>query len=157
MRKRTVKIITTGIILGLIISTAAFGNGKYMQGCETHGKMIDKMFNGLDLTIGQREELKDYFRKAEKGRKEIKARIRSVRKSLHKELGKPGPAPAKLDVLVDMLKEASVDSVDHRVNSMMRLREILTPEQYKRFMEKREHRRSGKKFRRFLEDQSVQE
>ena len=138
------KIITGIMVLSLMFGTYAFSEGA-CGGAEMHGKMFKKMFKGLDLTDGQKGQMKQHFKESKEAGKEIREQLKAAKDLFRDELGKPEPSSKAIDAIVVRMKDNSVKAIDHRVNSMIQIREILTEEQYSEFLKKTEKHRFRKK------------
>jgi Spy/CpxP family protein refolding chaperone len=54
-------------------------------------------------------------------------------------------------MLTGILKDASAEGIDSRLNSLIQIKEILTPEQYREFLKRPQQHRTGKSKRRLDE------
>ena len=53
------------------------------------------------------------------------------------ELDKPVSDKAKLNAISSDMKKTMSEMMDERLNSILRIKEILSPEQYRQFVEKK--------------------
>ena len=146
MVKRSGKIISIIMVLSLMMGAYAFGEGS-CAGPGMHGKMFKKMFKGLELNRGQKEQLKQHFKKTKEAEKEIRKEMKLTRNRLREELGKKDLSTKEVDVIVEEMKYTSAKAIEQRVKGLIQVREILSKDQYEEFMEKMKEHRSDKKHR----------
>ena len=119
-------------------------------------KHFEKMTKDLDLTSEQQEKMKSNRKKHREYMKEIRQEIKNKRSALKNELEKENTDKAALDLIVSELKSLNAKLIDERVHSILKMKEILTPQQFKKLsktMKKRHEKmkKRGKKFKkRFL-------
>ena len=100
-----------------------------------------KMQEKLGLSAEQEQKLKDY-RKAH--RQEIKQYFESkktLRDQLKAELEKPELDLTQVHAIHDQLKALDNKIEDSRLASILEVRQILTPEQFKTFLQFKNHRK----------------
>ena len=115
------------------------------QGMKSKGE--HKMFAQLNLTEDQRKQLKA---NKEQQRAQMKSNIQQMkaqREALHQELMKPQLDMDKINAIQTQLKANMAQMADSRLNSILEVRKILTPEQFAKFistMKERHQRREHK-------------
>lgn len=101
-----------------------------------------EMQKELGLTKEQQEKL-DANRKAQKEQMQVLRKTKQEKmEALRQELQKEQMEEAKINQLNGEIKQLQSQLSDLRINSVMEVRKILTPEQFKKFnakMEKRRH------------------
>lgn len=102
------------------------------ENMEGHFKEISKELN---LTPEQEEELKNHKALRREEMKELRKRIDEAKEELGKELEKQEFDMDRINQLNSELKAAQSEKQDYSLNSILDVRKILTPEQYKRFRE----------------------
>lgn len=147
MYKISGMVVTGILVLSLTGGTYAFSEGSCAGSGGMHAKMFEKMSKGLDLTDVQQEQLKHHFNQTKESGKAIREEMKSARELLREELSKPEPSSNEIDAIVVKMKDTSSKAIEHRVNSMVQMREILTEEQYKKFAEKTQKHWSKEKRR----------
>ena len=128
-------IIAVIMVLSLMLGTYAFSEGA-CGGPGMHGKMFKNVFKGLDLTDEQKEQVKQHFKDLQPSRKKIWEQRKAANDLLRDELGKPEPSNNAINAIVVTLKDNSAKAIGLRVNNMIQMREILTEEQYGKFLGK---------------------
>jgi Spy/CpxP family protein refolding chaperone len=103
----------------------------------------EKVMNEMNLPLAKKARLKvigDEFLGRERS---INTALRAKKANLKKELEKDDPSRAEADRLSGEIKALQSEQLDNRVENVFRVREILTPEQYRQFKELREKRKAG--------------
>lgn len=123
-------------------------------------KMFDKLKEKLDLTPEQEEQIKEHRKKHREERKTARKLIRKKRKALKEELNKPDSDLNKVDEIALQIKDLMGQQIDRRIESILTMKEILTPGQFKKMSETIEEKRKrmhekrkkgrGKRRRRFM-------
>lgn len=101
----------------------------------------DDIFKDLNLTQEQRDRLKADREKQKNAMQAIHDGMRKARTDLKAELEKPAVDKARIDAIAAELKSFSDRMVDLRIASLLSLKEILTPEQFKKMHDKMEERK----------------
>lgn len=150
------KIIRVGALAGVLILTQGIPAFAQDDGpredrrAEFRAKMeqkIERMHDELGLTPEQKEKLKAHRESKMQNRRAFKEKIRAKRQALRDELQKPDFDRQKVKALHNDIKQLMNQGADERLESIMYVRDVLTPEQYKAFNEKKEEfkdRRGGK-------------
>jgi Spy/CpxP family protein refolding chaperone len=100
-----------------------------------------RMDKELGLTAEQRKKLKEHRQSHRGEAKKFFEEIRTKREALREELEKPDFDKDKVKALNEELKALQNRMADHRLEGILEVREILTPEQFKRFHEMAGERR----------------
>jgi len=106
-----------------------------------HRKMeekFDKLTEELGLTPEQETELKQQRSQFKAQKKELWGKIRAKKKELKEELEKPDVDRAKVDKIIGEIKDLTGQKLEARVNKIISMKSILTPEQFKKLKEKME-------------------
>ena len=157
MKTTIIKKMVPLIVIALFLSgltanagTFAYGNEKAAY-CKKPGN-IEKISEELGLTPEQQELIKKQRAEFMEKNKDLGKRFRSKRVELKKELEKPKVDKATVDKIIADLKELTGEKLQNRVDKILSMKQILTPEQFdklsektyerkERFMKKRRHRR----------------
>lgn len=134
------KIVIT--ILGLVfIASSAYVEGsnsdKYNSE-EWKAKKearFEKMQKELNLTPEQAQRLKELRNQHREKRKNGWKDIRAKRQKLQEELQKPKLNEARVRQIHNELKALKAQKADQRLERILEVRKILTPEQFSKFME----------------------
>lgn len=138
------------VIAAMVCSTAVSyaGGAKPDAQDETkHAARFEKMTKDLGLAPDQKAALEkdrnEFMAKA----KDLREKIREVRTSLKSELDKAATDMAKVNGLVADLKNLIGQQIQYRIDKVMAMKKILTPEQFtkmKSTMESRKKEFKGK-------------
>lgn len=108
---------------------------------------IQEIYSELNLTDAQKEQLKANKTKHREQRKAGFEKMRSYKETLKQELVKPDMDKKRIKEIQDQLKAAQAQIADDRLDSILEVRAILTPEQFTKFMTLMEqHRMKGSRF-----------
>lgn len=99
---------------------------------------IQRMHAELGLSPEQERKLKEHRESKMENRRAFREKVRDKRRQLRDELQKPEIDRQRVKSLHNEIKELMNQSADERLNDIMYVREVLTPEQYRAFMEKKE-------------------
>ncbi len=97
------------------------------------GKHFEKIFDGLGLSAEQQEKLKAGREKNRDVEKKAREEMRNAREALGQELDKPTLDMVKVKALHETLKALMVKGEDRRLDTILEVRSILTPEQFAAF------------------------
>jgi Spy/CpxP family protein refolding chaperone len=141
-----------GAYLFAVLSLAQAQNAPGTEGSpqKLHsGQRIQEIFSQLNLTDDQKKQLEankqQHRAKMESARQEMK----TDREALKAELMKPQLDMSRIDQFHDRIKSLQSQMEDVKLNSILAVRAILTPEQYLKFMSlmqkhKQEHEKQEK-------------
>jgi len=154
MKTRTKKQIIMAVVAALMLWAAAGWAGEGMQCGKDdperfeHAQKIDKIVDELGLSAAQKDQIKkqrsDFAAKA----KEAKEKMRTTRAALKEELDKQTVDTARVNGLVAELKNQVGQQIQNRVDSVLAMKQVLTPEQFnkmKTLMEERRKDHMGRK------------
>jgi Spy/CpxP family protein refolding chaperone len=104
----------------------------------------------LGLTAEQDKRLGEHKKAHWAESRRLREEKRGKREALRAALEDPAMDPAKVRALNEELKALEAKASDHRLEGILKVREILTPEQFKKFHELRskDHDDDGRKGRR---------
>lgn len=138
MKTNISRYLAAVVVAAMVFSQA----GAYAGDTENTGKdagdketYIKRMSEDLQLTPQQEEALtrdREEFTSRSKGLKES---IRSARTGLKEELEKPAPDKVKVDSLVAEIKDMIGRQLQNRVDKVMAMKKVLTPEQLNKMKE----------------------
>ncbi len=163
MKRFFVLFVMLGVT-ALLFETQAFarGPGGGMAGVRGFGggggQHMERMMEELDLTEDQQQKL-EANREAQivNGKKLFKG-FAEKQKELADELEKESTNRSAINALAGDLKDIQGQMIDHRIDSVLAVKEILTPEQFQKFskgvksmrderrnMKKKDHKKKNKK------------
>ena len=102
------------------------------------------MFRDLDLTEEQRERLRTRREEKEETYQQAREQLKSLRAALGDELDKPEADQGKTDELVRQITSLQQQMLTERVDSILEMKEILTPEQFEKMAQKRKQMRENR-------------
>ena len=103
---------------------------------EKMDQRIEQMHDELGLTPEQRKKLKVHRESKKENRRAFREKIRAKRQALRAELQKPDVNRQRVNALHNEIKQLMNQGADERLEGILYVREVLTPEQYKQFSEK---------------------
>lgn len=148
------KAVTVAAVMGLILSAvpAYAYEGCYMgeKGGKQYnkGEKFDKLSEELGLSAEQKELLKKDREATFAKMKELREKIQAARKELKAELDKETLDTARVNGLVAQLKDLMGQQIQARVDKVMSMKNILTPEQFKKMqqlIEEKKHEFKGRR------------
>ena len=134
-------LLSSLIVLSWIVIPLAHANegkewkeGRFAhKGKEWREKKVEEMYAQLNLTEDQKKSLEENKKKNRGSKKEIFEKLRSNREALNSELMKPELDMNKVNEIQSQLKNLQSQMADERLSSILEVRKILTPEQFKKF------------------------
>lgn len=147
---------STGTQVQAVSQEGAKEGGECPQMDETkmaeHKKRMEEHFNKMASEIGLTAEQKAALDKDRAefmaNSKDLKAKMRAAKKSLKEELDKAATDQAKVAALVKELTDLSAQQIQYRVDKVMAMKRVLTPEQFAKMqdaMEKHKGEMKGKR------------
>ncbi len=122
---------------------------------EHREKMMNKLAKELGLTPEQQQQIKKQHNQQKEKGKALRNEIRQKRLALKEELEKQDIDKRKIYLLIAEIEGLMGDQLEQRVEGILAMREILTPEQFKKLenerkemrekLEKRKERRKREK------------
>lgn len=98
-------------------------------------KKVTAIHEKLGLTAEQKEQLQAHKEKHRAEAKSLREEVRAKREEIRQELQKADFDQGKVQQLHSELKALKNQKEDHRLNGILEVRQILTPEQFSKFME----------------------
>ena len=143
--KFIIKTICCLIVMGMVSYTQA----PNVYSRETHQRRDSqarqefrkKLFKQLDLSPAQKETMQKHRKIQRAQMKAYRDKIKVRKKSLRSELQKIEPDMEKVKQMNAQLKVDLSAMQDHRLQGILGIRKILTPEQFKRFLDLKEKRK----------------
>ena len=103
--------------------------------------MKEAFYKDLNATPEQREALKAHRQENKAAMQAVHEQMKAKRDELRAEIGKPTVDMAKVESIKSDLKALDARLVDQRVDSILSLKKILTPEQFQKMHDKMEQRK----------------
>jgi len=128
-------VILVAIALGLVFSGAAYAKMSEEEAGQPNKDKRDQIIQQLNLTPQQEAQIKQLQRFNRQKAKELLLRLKEKRKELADELDKARSNTIIIRALIAQLKDIQGRLIEQRVNDVLKMKEILTPEQYQKFNE----------------------
>lgn len=144
-------VVYAGLIAALFLTSLAYAQpvGDVPEGLARHRKeAIGNLVQELNLTPEQQEQIKKQRSEQMHKAKALRDRLQAKRKQLREELEKQAVDKAKIYGLVAEIKSLMGQQLEDRVERVISMSEILTPEQFEKMKEKRKQRQQKIKQRR---------
>ncbi len=147
------KIIRMAVLLtvfaGLLSSPALYADSTCDK-CAKDGKMAagkteggkGQFYKDLNLSDAQKKQLDENKAKIKDGMKTLFSAMKDNRAAMRQELESEKLDMSKINMLNGELKKLEAQMLDYRLQGILQVRQILTPEQFKKFMAKTEDRMS---------------
>ncbi|MBU4313138.1 MAG: Spy/CpxP family protein refolding chaperone [Candidatus Omnitrophica bacterium] len=136
-------VISAVVTLVVFSGVAAYAWPAYCSGQEKGeeyaGKKTDNLTKELGLTPEQEEKIKALKTEQREAKKQLMDKIQSKKAELKEELEKATTNRARINSIVKELSALMEYKLEQRVESVLSMREVLTPEQYEKFKEEKEH------------------
>lgn len=145
--KKTIRILITAFAIS-IAAVGAMAEGQSAeneQASQTGREGFKGFFKDLNLSREQRLKLMEMRRgnqgKIRSMREELQTRI----KELRSELKNPSSDNSRISSLTGEIKNLMGQLLDQRVQGVLQLKQILTPEQFSKFQDKIQNRQRFRK------------
>lgn len=140
------KLMAILVIMGMVVSTSG---GMAYAAAEQNEKECkwakqEQFFKDLNLTPEQKEKVKAQKEAQKAIRKQSREQMKSKMEALHTELGKPATDRAVVNGLVADINTLKGQSFAQRIDGVLALKDILTPEQFSKFQAKHKEHGFGK-------------
>jgi len=128
-------MILAAIALGLVFSCTANAKMPEEEAGQPNKDKREQVIRQLNLTPQQEAQIKQLQMLNRQKAKELFLRLKEKRKELADELDKAHSSPIKIKALIAELKDIQGCLIEQRVDDVLKMKEILTPEQYQKFSE----------------------
>ena len=143
------QVLICSVVAAMLFSSAPahawFFCGDSEKAMECTEERKEKFIKELGLTPEQEEQIKALRSGQKEKRGELWVKIQAKRLELKEELEKPTTDRARIDSIVTELKALMAEKLDQRVEGILSMKKILTPEQYEKFKEEIEVFKDGMK------------
>lgn len=140
-------IVYVGVIAVLFLGSMAYAQPSGNVPERTMRHKEEKMANcvkELELTAEQQGQIKKQRNEQREKNKELRDKLRVKRTQLREELEKQDIDKSKIYGLVAEIKTLLGNQLEQRVESVLSMKEMLTPEQFKKLQEKRAENKQNK-------------
>lgn len=127
------KLIAIAIVTAVLFSQAAFAEqGPKDADFEKHH---DKIMKQLNLTPEQEKQLKDYREQEKAEIKKEFGELKAKREELRSQLNNPQVSENTIRQTAGQLEAMQAKMMARRIDSILYMRKVLTPEQFTKFQE----------------------
>jgi len=142
MKRAYRKVLTIAIAFCMAFAAnGAFAGairGQERPGRPPKEERVQKIIDELGLTEEQVQQIKQNKIEHQEQAEILQEKMKQIHTAIRTELLKETSNEKTLKELADELKSVQAAMVDHRIESLLRLKDILTPEQFAQFTEKME-------------------
>jgi Spy/CpxP family protein refolding chaperone len=124
--------VLLAVAMGLVFCGISYAQMEEKE-AQAYKKKAEEVFNKLGLSAQQEAQVKEARKLNREMAKKLSQELQEKRKALAAELDKIKPDPQKIKVLVYALKDVQGRLIEQRVEGILKLKEILSPEQYRTF------------------------
>ncbi|MCX5751092.1 MAG: Spy/CpxP family protein refolding chaperone [Candidatus Saganbacteria bacterium] len=145
MKNRMILLVLTGLlVLALGSSVFAFGEKGFSKWQPKEGDMFKHMVQKLELTDAQKDKFQAAMKKEREELKPEMEKMKNLGKQLTEELKKDNPDKAKLYECIKNMGAIRTQMEIKRMDTMLQLRQELTPAQREKFKQMGPDKRKGK-------------
>ena len=130
-------ILVTAVILSLVflLDVQVYAAGERYKGKEKREHKISEIRKQLALTPDQETQLKNHREKHRSQMETLHQQIKTRKEQIREELQKEDFDLNKVKQIHSELKSLKDQMEDHRLDRILQVRQILTPEQFNKFKE----------------------
>lgn len=129
-------LVLTVVVLGVLVLVFSFAYAEHPR--RDRGEKADE----LGLTDEQMEDMREIRYNFEKTQIGLRAELKTSRLELRHLMMDEQPNQGEINKLVDKIADSQKKLLKQRVDKKLAMKEILTPEQFKKFIKMRgEHRK----------------
>ena len=135
------KILSYAAAAILVLSFASTASAQWFgrdgkKGQKSNEGGFDNIAKELNLTESQKQQMAQQRSKEKEQGQVLREKMKAARDELTKELDKEKPDMAKIRSLISEMKELIGSRIEQRVDGIISMKQVLTPEQFKKLNEK---------------------
>jgi Spy/CpxP family protein refolding chaperone len=146
MRRNTIAGIAAALLANLLVVTVSIAEppfGRHPRGGGGGpGRMLDYHAERLDLDDETRAAIDQIVEESRAGGEDLRVELRAAHSRLRELLSGPSPDQGAVMRQAELIGEIETAERKHRLGSMLRIRELLTPEQREELVQIREEQRN---------------
>ena len=123
-----------GDVKPAVVAEPSHQDGDWHHGNGHHEQEAKMMAKVLNLSEDQQKQMKDIHQKQKDVMKSNVEQIESSRDALNEEIIKATPDMKKVGDIVAQIKTLQSQMVDNRLNSILEIKKVMTPEQFAGYM-----------------------
>jgi Spy/CpxP family protein refolding chaperone len=141
---KKIKSVVVGLTVVLLATNAAYAQQQSTDKQGGNGKK-GEIFKELNLTAEQDKKLQENRLTERQEMMGLRNSMKEKQEQLQKVLEDSNTTKATVEPLAAEIKALQGQLVDHRINAIFAVKEILTPEQFAKFQQIMEKKKEGKK------------
>lgn len=139
-------IVAAGLLSGVVYASASDNDSKEKKAfAEKRDGKRQQFYKDLNLTQEQKKALEENKNKNREQMKTLFAGMKEKKALIREELQKDELNMEKINQVQNELKALQTQMIDHRLEGILEVRKILTPEQFKKFLTKMEDQKGRDK------------
>jgi len=138
IKKVLVVFVASVFLVNLCLYAEAYHPKKGDKGYYEKGGKFEKFCEELGLTKEQEAQLKTQREEFKNKNNALRKKMRVKRRKLRDELEKPDVDRARVDTIIEELNDLNREKIKNRVNKILSMKNVLTPEQFKNLQDKME-------------------
>jgi Spy/CpxP family protein refolding chaperone len=120
--------------LAIVFLATSMAYAQMQGGFKQHNdKQREGILKELNLTPEQQQKLEENRKAQREDMAKLHQAIKEEHAKLQEELKNPGVTRSTVEPLVNEIKSLQAQLIDHRINGIFAVKEILTPEQFVKF------------------------
>ncbi|MEK7287561.1 MAG: Spy/CpxP family protein refolding chaperone [Elusimicrobiota bacterium] len=143
-KAQAVRWALMGALMLSALSVAAERGAQHKEGIGE--KHLEKIESKLGLSDDQKKKLREHRKTHREEAKKLRKEIKEKREAFQVELEKPELSADATKKAHAELQQVRNKMADHHLEGILAVRQILTPEQFKKFKEMMRQRREGKRW-----------
>lgn len=143
---KNIKAIIMGLAVVFLTVSAVYAQTQSTYKQRGDGQK-ERIFKELNLTQEQQKKLEENRKAQGEEIAKLRATIKEKQTKLQEELKSPSVTRATVEPLVNEIKSLQAQLIEHRINGIFAVKEILTPEQFAKFQQMTEKRQENRKGR----------
>ena len=147
MRRYLKQVIAVAAVVAMMgLSAQAYADNTRRSGRERSTQAGEKrhdFIKELNLTPEQQEQLNAQRQNGKQEMEDIRQQMQAKREELKQELEKPAIDQARIDSIINGMKELMGRQLQNRVAKIVAMKQILTPEQFQQMQTKMQEMKQG--------------
>ncbi len=149
MKSKTMAVLSAVVFLFAFTAAAVAFGGRAEQVPEEKVRQRERtkarLYEELGLTEEQRQQLRDLREENRADRKELYRKLKDKKEQLREELYRDELDPGQVEKIHAEIKELKLELADLRLEGILAVRDVLTPEQFSDLKERFSRLRERKK------------
>ena len=145
MKRMNLTMLAALLLAVFCFATPVFaeGGGRGREPGEKGGKMMEKMGEELGLTREQQDQVKALRESGKEKAGPLREKSKAVREAMREELNRADTDSSKVKGYVEELTALYRQKLEQRVDGVLGMKKVLTPEQFSKLNEKMEQKKEA--------------